>query len=65
MKQHHNSFSLQTTICAKVRIDGIDMTNMMFDIGVKQGCPVPPTLSGLYIEELETYLNEIDKDSSC
>ena len=34
-------------------------------IGVKQGCPLSCTLFGLYIDELEIYLNEIDKDSPC
>ena len=34
----------------------------MSDIGVKQDYPLFPTLVGLYIVELETYLDEIDGD---
>lgn len=31
----------------------------------KQERPLSPTLSGLYMDELETHLNEIDKDFFC
>jgi hypothetical protein len=37
----------------------------MSNIGFKQGCPLSLTLFGLYIDELETYLDEIDGDSMC
>ena len=37
----------------------------MSDIGVKQKCHVPPTLFGLYIDELETYLHEIEEGCPC
>ena len=38
----------------------------MSDIGVKQRCPLSPTLFGFYIDEsLETYLNEIDGEAPC
>ena len=54
---------MYTTICAKVRINDDTRGEVMSDIGVKQGCPLSPTLFGLYIDELETYLDEIDEDS--
>ena len=34
----------------------------MSNIGFKQGCPLSPTLYGWCIDELETYLDEIDGD---
>ena len=37
----------------------------MLDIDVKQECPLSPTLFGLYIDELEAYLDKIDRDSPC
>lgn len=30
------------------------------DIGVKQGCPISPTLFGLYIDKIEEWLNNIN-----
>ena len=38
---------------------------VMFDIGVNQGCPFSPTSLGVYNDELETYLDKIDGDSLC
>ena len=37
----------------------------MSNISVEQGCPLSPTLFDLYTDELETYLDEIDRDSPC
>ena len=56
---------MYTLIYAKVRINGETHDEVMFDIGVKQGCLLSPTLFGLCIEEGETYLDKIDMDSPC
>jgi hypothetical protein len=53
------------TIYAKVRINEDTYDEVMSDIGVKLGCPLSPTLFGLYINKLETYLDEINGDSLC
>ena len=37
----------------------------MSNIGVKQGCPLSFIVVGMYIDELETYLDEIDGYSLC
>ena len=37
----------------------------MSNISVKQGCPPFPTLFGMYIDELEKYLDEINGGSMC
>ena len=41
------------------------LTIIYYGIGVKQGCPLSSTLFGLNIDELEVYLDEIDRDSTC
>ena len=50
---------------AKVQIDGNTHNEVMFDIGVKQGCPLSPTLFGLYIDEPKTCLDEINMVPLC
>jgi hypothetical protein len=45
-----------------VWINGYTHAKVMSDIGVEQGWPSPPHF-GFYDDELETYLDEIDKDS--
>jgi hypothetical protein len=37
----------------------------MPDIGVKQVCPLSPTLFSLYIHELQMYLDKVGRDSPC
>ena len=32
----------------------------MYDNGIKHGCPLSPTMFGLIIDELETYLKNIE-----
>jgi hypothetical protein len=56
---------MYTTIYAKVRINAGAHGKIMSNIGVKQGLPPYPTLFGMYIDELEKYLDEIDGDSPC
>ena len=56
---------MYTTIYAKVYINGNTHGEVMSDINVKQGCPLFSTLFGLYIDELETYLDEVDWNPPC
>lgn len=57
--------AMYTTICAKTQINGDRCGGIVSDICVKARCPLPPTLFGLCIDELETYLDEIDRGSLC
>ena len=50
---------------SKLQINGDTYDEVMFDNGVKQECPLLLVLFSLHIDELETYLDEIDGDSSC
>ena len=52
-------------ICQSPQINGDTHGEVMSDSGLKQGCPLSPTLFGLNIDELETYLDEINGDSPC
>ena len=52
-------------IYIEVQIDGDTHDEVMSDIGVKQRCPLSPTLFGLYVDKLETYLDEINRESPC
>ena len=57
--------TMYTTVYAKVQINGDTHREVLSDIGVKQGCSLSSTLFGLYIDQLETYLDEINKDFPC
>jgi hypothetical protein len=56
---------MYTAIYAKIQTIGNTHGKVMSNIGVKQGCPLFPTLFGLYFDGLETYLDMIDIDSPC
>lgn len=53
---------MYTTIYTKVWINNDTHGELMFDIGVMQGCPSPIVM---YIDEPKTYLDKIDKESPC
>ena len=56
---------MYTAVFAKVQIYDNTRGELMSDIGDKQGCLISPTLFSLYIDELETYVDEINKDFPC
>ena len=41
-------------------LEAVDST-----IGVKQGCPLPPTLFGLYIDEVSHYIERFRSSRGC
>ena len=57
--------AMYTIAYTKVQINDDTHYESMSDIDVKQGCLLSPTLIGLYIDELKTYLDKIIGDSSC
>ena len=52
-------------IYAKIQTNGDTHGEVMSNIGVKQPPPPPPTLFGSYIDELDIYLDKINRDSLC
>ena len=56
---------MYTIVYAEVWINGDTHGEVMSDISAKQWCPLSPTMFGSYIDELETYFDEIDKVSLC
>ena len=49
--------SLYEKVKVKIRTSAGISESFRSDIGVKQGCPLSPTLFGLYIDKLEEWLN--------
>lgn len=56
---------MYTIINARVQINSDKHDKVMVDFGVKQGCPLLPTLFSLYIDEFDTYMDKITGDSLC
>ena len=54
--------SSYTIVYVKVQINGDTHGEVMSNIRSKPKCPLSPILFSLYIEELETYLDEIGGD---
>ena len=48
---------LYEEVKVKIRTSAGIFESCRSDIGVKQGCPLSPTLFGLYIDKLEEWLN--------
>ena len=48
---------LYEEVKVKIRTSAGILERFRSDIGVKQGCPLSPTLFGLYIDKLEEWLN--------
>jgi hypothetical protein len=48
----------------KIRTSAGIFESFRSDIGVKQGCPLSPTLFGLYIDKLEEWLNSQEGDGA-
>ena len=56
--------ALYVRVMGRVRIGTSWTTEITSTIGVKQGCPLSPTLFGLYIDELETTIRTLG-GASC
>ena len=56
---------MYTVVYAKVQINGDTYGEVMSNFSVKEWCPLSPTLFNSYIDEFGTYLNKIDRDSTC
>lgn len=59
-------WTLYETLSGCIRTSNGLSNNVLSTIGVKQGCPLSPTLFVLYIDELETFLLEtVDQSAGC
>jgi hypothetical protein len=55
---------LYEEVKVKIRTSAGISKSFRSDIGVKQGCPLSPTLFGLYIDKLEEWLNSQEGDGA-
>jgi hypothetical protein len=55
---------LYEEVKVKIRTSAGIFESFRSDIGVKQGCPLSPTLFGLYIDKLEKWLNSQEGDGA-
>jgi hypothetical protein len=55
---------LYEEVKVKIRTSTGIFESFRSDIGVKQGCPLSPTLFGLYIDKLEEWLNLQEGDGA-
>ena len=49
-------YTLYEQVCGRVRCPGGTTETLFSTIGVKQGCPLSPTLFGLYIDEIVDFI---------
>ena len=55
---------LYEEVKVKIRTSAGISASFRSDIGVKQGCPLSPTLFGLYIDKLDEWLNSQEGDGA-
>jgi hypothetical protein len=55
---------LYEEVKVKIKMSADIYESFRSDIGVKQGCPLSPTLLGLYIDKLEEWLNLQEGDGA-
>ena len=55
---------LYEEVKVKIRTSAGISKSFRSDIGVKQGCPLSPTMFGLYIDKIEEWLNLQDREGA-